>query len=131
MWPNLQETADLVTFTEEIPNGKLYFLRSEFNYYPTIWIFYSHSLSNKIRRWFIMINSQNLMSYWSNIILSLYIIEILNILKFRCTWLLWHVSRSNDWNFSTKRKEPLSSETNIKFMAHPIEWIRICVVFRA
>ena len=40
----------MVTFTEEIPNGKLYFLRSEFNYYPTIWIFYSHSLSNKIRR---------------------------------------------------------------------------------
>ena len=26
MWPNLQETADLVTFTEEILNGKLHFL---------------------------------------------------------------------------------------------------------
>ena len=26
MWPNPQETADLVTFTEEILNGKLYFL---------------------------------------------------------------------------------------------------------
>ena len=26
MWPNPQETADLVTFTEEIINGKLYFL---------------------------------------------------------------------------------------------------------
>ena len=25
MWPNLQETADLVTFTEEILNGKLHF----------------------------------------------------------------------------------------------------------
>ena len=25
MWPNLQETADLVTFTKEIPNGKLRF----------------------------------------------------------------------------------------------------------
>ena len=29
MWPNLQETADLVTFTEEILNGKLLFLGSE------------------------------------------------------------------------------------------------------
>ena len=27
MWPNLQETGDLVTFTEEILNGKLHFLR--------------------------------------------------------------------------------------------------------
>ena len=25
MWPNPQETVDLVTFTGEIPNGKLYF----------------------------------------------------------------------------------------------------------
>ena len=25
MWPNLQETADLVTFTEETLNGKLIF----------------------------------------------------------------------------------------------------------
>ena len=28
MWLSLQETADLVTFTEEIPNGKLNFLCS-------------------------------------------------------------------------------------------------------
>ena len=28
MWPNPQETADLVTFTEEILNGKLRFLYS-------------------------------------------------------------------------------------------------------
>ena len=26
MWPNLQETADSVTFTEEIFNGNIYFL---------------------------------------------------------------------------------------------------------
>ena len=28
MWPNPQETADLVTFTTEILNGKLHFLYS-------------------------------------------------------------------------------------------------------
>ena len=28
MWPSLQETADLVTFTEEILKGKLHFLCS-------------------------------------------------------------------------------------------------------
>ena len=28
MWPNPQETADLITFTEEILNGKLNFLCS-------------------------------------------------------------------------------------------------------
>ena len=30
MWLNPQETADLVTFTEEILNGKLHFLCKEF-----------------------------------------------------------------------------------------------------
>ena len=29
MWPNPQFPADLVTFTEEFPNGKLHFLCSE------------------------------------------------------------------------------------------------------
>ena len=29
MWPDPQETADLVTFTEEILNGKLHFLYSD------------------------------------------------------------------------------------------------------
>ena len=29
MWPNPHETADLVTFTVEILNGKLHFLSSE------------------------------------------------------------------------------------------------------
>ena len=29
MWPNPKETADLVTFTEEILNGKLHFLCCE------------------------------------------------------------------------------------------------------
>ena len=36
MWPNLQETADLVTFTEEILNGKLHFLCSASNNFK-IW----------------------------------------------------------------------------------------------
>ena len=30
MWPNPQETADLVTFTEETLNGKLHFLCSAY-----------------------------------------------------------------------------------------------------
>ena len=29
MWPNPQETADLVTFTKEIPNEKPHFLCSD------------------------------------------------------------------------------------------------------
>ena len=29
MWPNLQETADLVTFTEEILDRKIHFLCSD------------------------------------------------------------------------------------------------------
>ena len=34
MWPNPQESADLVTFTEEILNGKLhFFMQCEMRYY--------------------------------------------------------------------------------------------------
>ena len=33
MWPNLQETADFVTFTGDILNGKLHFLCSDFMMY--------------------------------------------------------------------------------------------------
>ena len=29
MWSNPQETVDLITFTEDILNGKIHFLRSE------------------------------------------------------------------------------------------------------
>ena len=37
MWPNLQFTADLVSFTEEILNGKLHFLCSALDYeYPIL-----------------------------------------------------------------------------------------------
>ena len=35
MWPNPQETADLVTVTEKILNGKLYFLCSVIQGVPT------------------------------------------------------------------------------------------------
>ena len=36
MWPNSQETADLVTFTEEILSGKLHFLCSAYQEYQLI-----------------------------------------------------------------------------------------------
>ena len=36
MWPNPQETADLVTFTEEILNGKLHFLCSDRSCMPVL-----------------------------------------------------------------------------------------------
>ena len=35
MWSNLQETADLVTFTEKILNGKLHFLSCVFRHMAT------------------------------------------------------------------------------------------------
>ena len=38
MWPNLQESKDLVTFTEEIVNGKLCFLGSVLDYIKKILI---------------------------------------------------------------------------------------------
>ena len=47
MWPNPQETADLVSFTEEIPNGKLQFLCSDITEYSVRNIFIKRSS----RRW--------------------------------------------------------------------------------
>ena len=38
MWPNPQETSDLVTFTEELLHGKLHFLCSERNILGTLLI---------------------------------------------------------------------------------------------
>ena len=52
MWPNLQQTADLVTFTEEIFNGKLHFLCSAGSRIPseffknTVFIDYNHAIAS-------------------------------------------------------------------------------------
>ena len=40
MWPNPQKTAGLVTFTEEILNGKLHFLCGEFGMSLEIFVFF-------------------------------------------------------------------------------------------
>ena len=39
MWPNPQETADLVTFTQEILNGKSHFLRSVSSFAVNTYLF--------------------------------------------------------------------------------------------
>ena len=46
MWPNPQKTADLVTFTGEILNGKLHFLCSVNTYH---WIFIPVIMSHIIK----------------------------------------------------------------------------------
>ena len=46
MWPNSQGTADLVTFTQEILNGKLHFLCS-------VMLFLENFICNNFRRLFI------------------------------------------------------------------------------
>ena len=55
MWPNPQETADLVTFTEEIFNGNLQFLCSEnygkvskSNHEETLWRKNLHKIYIKV-----------------------------------------------------------------------------------
>ena len=55
MWPNLQETADLVTFTEEILNGKF-----NFSYHvkgSSDWKAISVNASSKLEMKIVMINA--------------------------------------------------------------------------
>ena len=52
MWPNPQEAADLVTFTEEILNGKLHFLFFEVRKF-CLWLL--HLVSWIISLFYIMI----------------------------------------------------------------------------
>ena len=48
MWPNQQETADLVTFTKDNPNGKRYFLGSEYYDSYCLVISFSKFFLNKV-----------------------------------------------------------------------------------
>ena len=44
MWPNPQETEDLITFTEEILNGKLHFLCSELLVFGETYVYVGRDL---------------------------------------------------------------------------------------
>ena len=52
MWPNPQETVDLVTFTEEILNGKFHFLCSDSSGFIIVVLFFAffflHKRKNKL-----------------------------------------------------------------------------------
>ena len=69
------------------------FFNAQSNYYPTIWMFHSHSLNNnrlheRCLRMICNDKQSNLKSNWSEVILSLYIIKIFNVLQFKCIGLL-------------------------------------------
>ena len=66
MWPNQQFLADLVTFTEEIRNGKLYFLYSE----PCNWKIHD------IRSW-LPFETRHLTSLVLEILICLYLPHLL------------------------------------------------------
>ena len=59
MWPNPQETVDLVTFAEEILNEKIHFLYSEIHglihhhiYWKNTWLGNLDILQNYFKIWF-------------------------------------------------------------------------------
>ena len=60
MWPNPQETADLVTFTEQILNGKLHFLCSE-----NLFMFNEAKIKNTMPQADILKRNLNNTSTWS------------------------------------------------------------------
>ena len=50
MWPNLQETADLVTFTKDIFNGKLHFF-VQWHYKWSSWFLTGFYKWNTVLEW--------------------------------------------------------------------------------
>ena len=63
MWTNSQKTSDLVTFTEEILNGKLHFLRSAIQSHSIKECYTAKSLGSKPSVW----NRSNIkktVQYW-------------------------------------------------------------------
>ena len=62
MWPNPEETADLVTFTEEIPNGKLHFLCSALSRKKSF-ILLEQPLAGVVRSTF----SKNFKKFWEKL----------------------------------------------------------------
>ena len=86
MWPNLQENAALVTFTEEILNGKLHFFaQCDSNTY------FQHSL--KTKNWssspqcFFIINQKNKMP--KSCVLKYRRVNSLDFIKYRVIEFLW------------------------------------------
>ena len=72
MWPNPQETTDLVTFTEEILNGKLHFLCSWF-WRPVHWIgaperiFYAYLKRTNLLEFFSLFSKINIREIGQNL----------------------------------------------------------------
>ena len=56
MWPNPQETADMVKFTEEILNRKLHFLCSVQDFYQFITKLLMIKFYDQILLWFLFVN---------------------------------------------------------------------------
>ena len=67
MWPNPQETADLVTFTEGILNGKLHFLCSDHSSVANPFAALEGMFSRAI---FLRFKSFGLSFYWASLIQS-------------------------------------------------------------
>ena len=51
MWPNPQETEDLVTFTEKILNGKLHFLCSEIAWFLLVYLVSINTAKHQIEHY--------------------------------------------------------------------------------
>ena len=110
-------------------------------------MFHSSSLNSKTNRLrerclriFIMINRQTLKNYWSEIILSLYIIEIFKVSQSKCLWLLL-ATRYMIQNFQLRESHYHYHYHISQFMAHLVHsvWsylgpnisklIALCILF--
>ena len=91
MWPNPQFPADMVTFTEEILNGKLHFLCSDSPLKLWIALVFIEILDF---RWILIIRDNFLEHFWGKDEFSSWYIgwSILLRLTIRCTVLLWNTS---------------------------------------
>ena len=118
MWPNPEETADLVTFTKEIPNGKLHFLCSALSRKKSF-ILQEQPLAGVARSSF----SKNFKRFWEKLQILQRLTETIQTSKMEL-----FAKIVNDWNPLTIFAKSFILDVYVGFeyaSALLLTWIRI------
>ena len=123
MWPNSQFPADLVTFTEEILNGKLHILCSVFTCFLEKWwlsfLFFTNwqvDIYNDLTNWGVLLD--NWLSWEVHLNLFLVVPEHQNSWKNKPVLIFWNMTLEKSsllWRVFIQRERRLESISFMKY----------------